>query len=90
MIMKSHRSEWLQLIRGRISNLIDQGKATGEFDATIPTNVMLSTFMSLLSPRAYHFLVLEGSLSAEELVQYVSRIYFRGIVVPPDHQGIHK
>jgi AcrR family transcriptional regulator len=40
MIMKSHRSEWLQLIRGRISNLIDQGKAAGEFDPTLPTNVI--------------------------------------------------
>jgi AcrR family transcriptional regulator len=84
-IMKSHRSEWHHLIGDRIMRLLEQGKVAGEFDPTIPTNVMLSTFMSLLSPRAYHMLVVEGSISIEELVHYVSRIYFRGIAATSDH-----
>jgi TetR/AcrR family transcriptional regulator, fatty acid metabolism regulator protein len=69
---------WEQL-SARISSLLDEGKANGEFDATIPTPVMLSTFLSLLSPRSYERLITEGKMSSDELIKHLSRLYFKSI-----------
>jgi TetR/AcrR family fatty acid metabolism transcriptional regulator len=69
---------WEQFI-ARMTKLLDQGKAAGEFDATLPTNVMLSAFFSLLSPRSYERLVVQAQMTPEDLVKYLSRIYFDGI-----------
>ncbi len=63
----------------RIGALLDAGKQTGEFDESIPTDVMLSAFLSLLSPRSYERLLGSGQINAEELVRYLGRIYFGGI-----------
>ena len=57
--------------------MIEQGKAAGEFDATIPTSVMLSTFLGLLSPRGYERLVVEEKVP--DLVHHLTRLYFKGI-----------
>jgi AcrR family transcriptional regulator len=61
-----------------IEAVLEDGKAAGEFDASIPTTVMLSTFVSLLS-RHNHGLLDGDALSPDELVAYVERIYFHGI-----------
>ena len=66
-------------LAARITDLIEQGKAAGEFDTTIPTAVMVSTFLSLLSPRNYERLIVEKRMPADELVKYLGRIYFKGI-----------
>ena len=66
-------------LAARITDLIEQGKAAGEFDTTIPTAVMLNTFLSLLSPRNYERLIVEKQMPADELVKYLGRIYFKGI-----------
>ena len=63
----------------RIMALLEEGKATGEFDTTIPTNVMLSAFFSLLSPRSYERLLVGAHMSPDELVTHLARIYFKGI-----------
>ena len=62
-----------------ITTLLDQGKARGEFDPLIPTDVMVSIFFSMLSPRAYQHLVRERQMTSEDLARYIDRIYFRGI-----------
>jgi AcrR family transcriptional regulator len=62
-----------------VTTLLDEGKAAGEFDASIPTTVMLSTFFSLLSPQAYKRLIVEQQMSPEELMSHLGRIYFKGI-----------
>jgi TetR/AcrR family fatty acid metabolism transcriptional regulator len=69
---------WEQLAQ-RISSLLEQGKAAGEFDVTIPTSVMLSAIFSLLSPRSYERLIMEEKMEAEDLVKHLGRIYFKGI-----------
>lgn len=72
------RDLWAQLAE-RVTNLLDVGKAAGEFDTSLPTNVMMSAFFSLLSPRSYERLVVNEQVPAEKLVDYVGRIYFKGI-----------
>jgi TetR/AcrR family fatty acid metabolism transcriptional regulator len=62
-----------------ISFLIDEGKANGDLDASIPTEIIVSIFFSLLPPPAYKRLVVEGSMQPEKLAAYIERVFFHGI-----------
>jgi TetR/AcrR family fatty acid metabolism transcriptional regulator len=75
---ESMRELW-ESLAARVSALLEKGKAAGEFDQTIPTPVMLSAFFSLLSPKNYERLIVEGKMAEDELVTYLGRIYFKGI-----------
>ncbi len=72
------RDLWEQLSE-RLTSLLEEGKAAGEFDNTLPTAVMLSAFYSLWSPRSHERLIVEGQMSAEEVAKNLGRIYFKGI-----------
>ena len=72
------REVWDQLST-RLNSLFEEGKATGDFDSTLPTLVMLSAFYSLLSPKSYERLTEDGQMSAEEVEKNLKRIYFKGI-----------
>jgi TetR/AcrR family transcriptional regulator, fatty acid metabolism regulator protein len=72
------REVWDQLST-RLNLLFEEGKATGDFDSTLPTLVMLSAFYSLLSPKSYERLMTEGQMSGEEVATNLKRIYFKGI-----------
>jgi AcrR family transcriptional regulator len=63
-----------------ISDLLEQGKASGEFSPEIPTSVMLHTFFCLLSPRSYERLVVERKMEVDELATYLGHLYFKGIM----------
>ncbi len=73
----------------RIRTVLDEGKATGEFDPEIPTSVMVRFFFGLLSPRSIlagrvshrpsGLVVVQEGMSAEDVVGYMSRCFFRGI-----------
>ena len=65
-----------------IEAILEEGKAAGQLDATIPTPVLLRTFLGLLSPRSFEPLIGGEQISPEELVTYVGRIYFQGILSP--------
>ena len=65
----------------RINTLFEEGKAAGEFDTSIPTVVMLSAFFSLLSPKSFERLMVEGQMSPDELVKHLGHLYFKGIAV---------
>ena len=69
---------WEQLA-AKMGSLLEQGKAAGEFDASIPTPIMLSAFFSLLSPKSYERLMMDGKIAGDELATYLGRIYFKGI-----------
>ena len=60
--------------------LLEAGKTTGEFDATLPTEVMLVTFFGMFSPQGHQrFQTINTQLSPDEIVAALERIYFRGI-----------
>ena len=69
-------------LAARLSSLIEQGKAAGEFDPSIPTIVMLSSFFTLLSPHAFRRVLDTGQVSPEKLPTHLANIYLRGIAVP--------
>ena len=72
------REIWDQL-SARLNSLLEEGKAAGEFDSSLPTMVMLSAFYSLLSPKNYDRLMAEGQMSGEEVAKNLKRIYIKGI-----------
>lgn len=72
------RDVWEQL-SGRMTSLLEEGKAAGQFDPTIPTAVMLGALFSLMSPRSYERLIASGQMAPDELARHLGRIYFRGI-----------
>jgi AcrR family transcriptional regulator len=64
----------------RISAVIAQGQATGEFDPTIPTSVVLTIFINLLSPpQIYHQLRSDDQPAPDALLAHVSRFFFKGV-----------
>jgi TetR/AcrR family transcriptional regulator, fatty acid metabolism regulator protein len=72
------RDLWDQLST-YITSLIEEGKAAGEFDTTLPTAIMAGAFFSLLSPRSYERLMIEGQIHVEDVAKDLGRIYFNGI-----------
>jgi len=71
----------------RIAALFEEGKGTGELDPAVPTPIMVATFVALLSPHGYEELLASGQFSPAELVTYVSRIFFQGILAPSSKES---
>jgi TetR/AcrR family fatty acid metabolism transcriptional regulator len=69
---------WENLV-SRITKLLEDGKAAGELNPSIPTKVMLFALLSLFSPKSYDRILLGDDLSREEQVKHLSQIYFNGI-----------
>lgn len=63
----------------QITTLLEDGKERGEFNSALPTNVMLSVFLNLLSPKGHLRLIRDESMTLEDQVKYLAEIYFRGI-----------
>lgn len=66
----------------RIAALLEEGKRAGELDATVPTPIMVATFVTLISPSGYEQLLTSGQVSPAELVTYVGRIFFPSVSAP--------
>ncbi|MSP13439.1 MAG: TetR/AcrR family transcriptional regulator [Chloroflexi bacterium] len=71
--------ERMEQLQRRIHAVLEEGKAAGEFDLAISTDVMAIIFLSLISPMAYMYIVAKGQLSREALVAQESRLFFQGI-----------
>jgi AcrR family transcriptional regulator len=78
-VLRERHLDISQSLIQSITALLEEGKANGEFDATLPTSVMSNTFFSMLSPLAYRRLVIEQGMAPEDVIRYVLCIYFRGI-----------
>jgi len=74
-----HIREHMGRLHPAIENIFRSGKSAGEFDPSISTAVMLTSFLSLLSPRGYELVQEREPLTAEELARQVARIFFQGI-----------
>lgn len=71
-----------------IALLLEEGKATGEFNPELPTQAMLFALLTLFSPRRSFHLVAPGDYSAENLFDALQQILLRGIL--PDHSVSEK
>jgi TetR/AcrR family fatty acid metabolism transcriptional regulator len=63
----------------RITKLLEEGKAAGEFDRDIPTPVMLRLFWSMLSPQHFKPLIVEEQIPGDVVVAHLSRFFFKGV-----------
>lgn len=72
-------ARWWEILSQVIGDLLEQGKASGEISSDVPTPVMLSTFLCLLSPRSYERLIVEKKMEADELATYLGHLYFHGV-----------
>ncbi|GER83953.1 hypothetical protein KTAU_25900 [Thermogemmatispora aurantia] len=75
---KEMGDHWGQLTHC-LEELLAEGQAAGEFDPELPTSVMLSLFLNLVSVRGYERLVGQEGLAPAEVARYLARIYFKGI-----------
>lgn len=73
----------------RVAALIEEGKASGDFDPSISTPVLLSLFWSLLTPYSYRRLIVDEHLPLAAVVESLSRFFFKGIAANPHeaHRG---
>ncbi|MEO7003097.1 MAG: helix-turn-helix domain-containing protein [Ktedonobacterales bacterium] len=77
-------SRWGALSEG-VSRVLDEGKASGDFDPSLPTPIMLGVFLAFLSPHYFANLIVRDGMAADEVVSYLSRCLFRAIAAP--HSG---
>jgi AcrR family transcriptional regulator len=70
--------------RQLLAEAIDEGKATGDFDAQMPTAMIAALLTNLLNPHTYRQLLTEQSLSNEEITAALKRFFFRGIAATPE------
>ncbi|HEV8194196.1 MAG TPA: TetR/AcrR family transcriptional regulator C-terminal domain-containing protein, partial [Ktedonobacterales bacterium] len=76
---------WEEPMR-RIGEVLEEGKAAGEFDPTLPTPIMLSILSGLfMSQRRPHRPLPGEQMPADVVAKYVSRFFFKGIA--PDELG---
>ena len=69
--------------RARLTEVLEEGKAAGEFDPTMPTPIMLSLLLGLLAPHRWERPV-EAKLPSAEVARHISRFFFKGIA-PCEH-----
>ncbi|MFN8469151.1 MAG: TetR/AcrR family transcriptional regulator [Caldilineaceae bacterium] len=74
----------IEVVTDLISELIEEGKLTGELEAAIPTSFMLAAFLNLASPSYYARLLENDPLTPAEFVANVSRIFFQGVLAGSD------
>ena len=80
---KKFMEAWEEPMR-RVAAVVEEGQAAGEFDPTLPVSVVVGVFGSLLNPRNHQLMAEHEKMPPDELVKYVSRIFFRGISTKGD------
>ena len=73
-------------IARQLTDVFEEGKASGNFDRTIPTTVMLHMLTNLLSPRSYEQWVVQGEMAMADVVQHLSQFFFKGIAAQSSHE----
>ncbi|HZT99162.1 MAG TPA: helix-turn-helix domain-containing protein [Ktedonobacteraceae bacterium] len=76
---KGQLRDHMEQVAGQIRTILEEGKTEGAFDPAISTELMLLTFMSLLSLSTREHLLVQEQLLPAELVSQVGRVFFEGI-----------
>ena len=83
----SANNEPLLALRGRLVNivivLLEEGKATGDLNAAIPTQVMVMALFALFSTHMSHHFIEQRNYSEEELFHGFRQVLFQGIMANP-------
>jgi len=74
-------SRWQTLSEG-VSRVLDEGKASGDFDPSLPTPIMLGVFLTFLSPHYFANLIVRDGMAQDQVASYLTRCLFRAIAAP--------
>lgn len=74
---------WEEPMR-RVAAVIKEGQEAGVFDPTLPVSVVAGVFGSVLNPRNHQYAAEREGMPPEEVIKYISRIFFRGISTAGD------
>lgn len=78
----AHHEGWAELA-DRVNAVLEAGKRSGEFDASIPTSVMVAMYMNLLNPMSYARLTEQEHIESAEIVKHICHFFFKGIAAAP-------
>lgn len=67
----------------RLTEVLEEGKAAGEFDPDMPTPIMLNLLLGLLAPHRWER-PMANKAPPSELAHHISRFFFKGIA-PCEH-----
>ncbi|HLY29433.1 MAG TPA: TetR/AcrR family transcriptional regulator [Ktedonobacterales bacterium] len=70
----------------RVAQTLEEGKACGEFDTTMPTPVMAAMFTSLLNPHSFARLIDQEHMEQQAAVEQICRFFFKGIAADKPHE----
>ncbi|GCE11180.1 TetR/AcrR family transcriptional regulator [Tengunoibacter tsumagoiensis] len=88
-VMREKQGALMHNLEQLLQSLLEEGKATGEFDPSLPTALMQSMFFgTLFAVKNYRRLIEQGESEPEQLIDCVKRMYFRSILAPST--GVHK
>jgi len=85
---KAPISEAMQRISNHISLLLDEGKADGSIDRSIPTPILTMLFFSMISPKAFKRLIFDEQVDPACVADHISRVFFRGIAATPSDTDV--
>ena len=78
-LLKEKHELLLGEVRSTITQWLVEGQDSGEFDPTIPTDIMLDAFMSISLARMRRLVLFKRTLPTQEATAALLRIFFRGI-----------
>ena len=76
-----------QRLTEQIIALIEEGKATGDFNRELSTEAMLYAFFSLFAPRSFRKHIVKDAKMPQQLIDQLIQIYFTGIAGESHRQG---
>jgi hypothetical protein len=83
-LLKQKHEQLLGEVRNTITQWLAEGQDHGEFDPTIPIEVLLDAFISIAFARMRSLLIRKRALPTPEATAILLRIFFRGIGVSGD------
>jgi TetR/AcrR family transcriptional regulator, fatty acid metabolism regulator protein len=83
---KSQFASQRHQLEERLTRIFDEGKASGDFVADIPTPVLVNLFETMLAAHRYQQLIIEHHLTVDDLVAQVTRFFFKGVAAETPHE----
>ena len=83
-LIRDHLEEQVSMagLMNRLTKLFEEGQSNGEFDATVPTSVMVSIFLGLMEIYSNEQSEI-NHLPPENLLKSVSHLFFHGLLAKP-------
>jgi TetR/AcrR family fatty acid metabolism transcriptional regulator len=85
-----HKAQFVtqrQQLEERLGRIFDAGKASGDFDANMPTPIMVTLFETMVAAQRHQQLLTEQQLPIDEVIAQVMRFFFKGIAAETPQKG---